>query len=118
MVPVGEECDDGNNVDGDGCSANCTVEEMCEFGEQTGWYAQYFNYLATHPDMNLSPGNWPDATHGDPESAVTPWNTDWYDVDYMCMTQVDGNLAFGDDFFPLDDTMCEVETHGGHEHHF
>ena len=27
----GEECDDGNNVDGDGCSANC-VEEICGDG--------------------------------------------------------------------------------------
>jgi cysteine-rich repeat protein len=25
-VDAGEECDDGNNADGDGCSANCTVE--------------------------------------------------------------------------------------------
>lgn len=27
MVDAGEDCDDGNNLDGDGCSANCTVEE-------------------------------------------------------------------------------------------
>jgi cysteine-rich repeat protein len=27
IVDPGEECDDGNTVDGDGCSANCTVEE-------------------------------------------------------------------------------------------
>ena len=26
MVEGGEECDDGNLVDGDGCSANCTIE--------------------------------------------------------------------------------------------
>jgi cysteine-rich repeat protein len=26
---VGETCDDGNNVDGDGCSSNCIIE--------TGW---------------------------------------------------------------------------------
>ena len=26
IVEVGVECDDGNNVDGDGCSAGCTVE--------------------------------------------------------------------------------------------
>ncbi|MBU3904562.1 MAG: DUF4215 domain-containing protein [Nanoarchaeota archaeon] len=23
---IGERCDDGNNVDGDGCSSTCTVE--------------------------------------------------------------------------------------------
>ena len=28
----GEECDDGNNVDGDGCSANCTYEPYCGDG--------------------------------------------------------------------------------------
>ena len=28
----GEECDDGNNVDGDGCSADCTVEGFCGDG--------------------------------------------------------------------------------------
>jgi cysteine-rich repeat protein len=28
----GEECDDGNNIDGDGCSANCTIEPFCGDG--------------------------------------------------------------------------------------
>ncbi|MBI5461320.1 MAG: DUF4215 domain-containing protein [Gammaproteobacteria bacterium] len=27
-----EQCDDGNNVDGDGCSATCTIEPMCGDG--------------------------------------------------------------------------------------
>ena len=33
ILDEGEECDDGNNVDGDGCSANCTEEtnEIPEF---------------------------------------------------------------------------------------
>ena len=31
-IPAGEQCDDGNTVDGDGCSANCTVEPMCGDG--------------------------------------------------------------------------------------
>ena len=34
-----EQCDDGNNVDGDGCSANCTIEEditVPEFGTIIG----------------------------------------------------------------------------------
>ncbi len=29
----GEECDDGNNEDGDGCSATCTLEPTCGDGE-------------------------------------------------------------------------------------
>jgi len=28
-----EQCDDGNNVDGDGCSAECTIEPYCGDGE-------------------------------------------------------------------------------------
>lgn len=28
ILDEGEECDDGNNEDGDGCSANCTIEEV------------------------------------------------------------------------------------------
>ena len=48
VVDPGEECDDGNNADGDGCSANCTAEapvcgngkvegnEACDDGNQVG----------------------------------------------------------------------------------
>jgi uncharacterized repeat protein (TIGR01451 family) len=32
-----EECDDGNNVDGDGCSANCTNEGICGTGTPGYW---------------------------------------------------------------------------------
>ena len=35
VLDVGEECDDGNTVDGDGCSANCTIEETNEIPEFT-----------------------------------------------------------------------------------
>ncbi len=35
VLDPGEECDDGNNIDGDGCSANCTTEEE-EFCRVTG----------------------------------------------------------------------------------
>ena len=31
-----EQCDDGNNLDGDGCSANCTIEEFCGDGIVNG----------------------------------------------------------------------------------
>ena len=27
IIQQGEQCDDGNNADGDGCSANCQIEE-------------------------------------------------------------------------------------------
>jgi cysteine-rich repeat protein len=32
VVDTNEQCDDGNNVDGDGCSATCTVEAFCGDG--------------------------------------------------------------------------------------
>lgn len=32
LIVPDEQCDDGNNVDGDGCSANCTVEPLCGDG--------------------------------------------------------------------------------------
>ena len=32
ILDPGEECDDGNNVDGDGCSADCTIEGFCGDG--------------------------------------------------------------------------------------
>ena len=32
VVSAGEECDDGNNDDGDGCSAACTIEPFCGDG--------------------------------------------------------------------------------------
>jgi len=31
-LDAGEECDDGNNVDGDGCSAKCTIDPYCGDG--------------------------------------------------------------------------------------
>lgn len=33
---TGEQCDDGNNTDGDGCSATCTVEPRCGDGITNG----------------------------------------------------------------------------------
>lgn len=37
ILEPGEECDDGNNDDGDGCSANCTIEDaICGDGVQEG----------------------------------------------------------------------------------
>lgn len=30
VIDAGEECDDGNSVDGDGCQADCTVTDSCD----------------------------------------------------------------------------------------
>jgi len=34
ILDKGEECDDGNNVDGDGCDADCKSEDIFDFCEQ------------------------------------------------------------------------------------
>ncbi|MBI5041354.1 MAG: DUF4215 domain-containing protein [Gammaproteobacteria bacterium] len=36
LVVPDEQCDDGNNIDGDGCSATCTLEPMCGDGIVNG----------------------------------------------------------------------------------
>ena len=36
ILELGEQCDDGNNVDGDGCQADCTVPLTCSDGTPNG----------------------------------------------------------------------------------
>lgn len=36
LLSVGEQCDDGNNISGDGCSAFCLLEDVCGDGVVTG----------------------------------------------------------------------------------
>lgn len=91
----------------------CQDVPMCEFGEQTGWYGEYFNYSREHPDMNLPSSEWPDAGHGDP---MGTWDTDWYTDAYYRFNQVDTSLTFGEDFFPFDSAPEEIDN--GHDYHF
>jgi cysteine-rich repeat protein len=120
-IDGGEQCDDGNTQGGDGCSAQCQLEDgpQCEEldPEQKGWHARYFNYPGVHPDMNLHPSLWPDDGHGDPQSDVIPWDTNWYDDDpYFRFSRIDSSLEFGADFFPLDIAIEEEDN--GHDYHF
>ncbi|MDP2812627.1 MAG: PA14 domain-containing protein [bacterium] len=117
VINEGETCDDANQSDGDGCTANCSLETtyQCEdLSSQNGWYGEYFNYLASHPDMNLPGDQWPDDGHGDPMGLS--WNTDWYDSSYFKFNRVDSNLEFGGNFFPFD--MAAEELNDGHDYHF
>ena len=117
VINEGETCDDANQSDGDGCTANCSLETtyQCEdLSSQNGWYGEYFNYLSSHPDMNLPGDQWPDDGHGDPMGLS--WNTDWYDNSYFKFNRVDSNLEFGGDFFPFD--MAAEELNDGHDYHF
>lgn len=111
-----EFCDDGNQIDGDGCTANCSLEtgyECEDITSQNGWYGMYYNYLAEHPDMNLPSSQWPDIGHGDP---MGTWNADWYGSQYYKFNRVDSNLEFGGNFFPMD--FAAEEIHNGHDYHF
>lgn len=97
---------------------NVVVYEVCnltceDLEGQSGWYGEYFNYSASHPDMDLPDFEWPDKTHGDP---LGSWTTDWYDSDYYRFNKLDANLEFGEDFFPFD--VIPEETHNGHDYHF
>ncbi|MAZ41009.1 hypothetical protein CL654_02740 [bacterium] len=119
VIEEGEMCDDGNISNGDGCNNSCELEALqCEdiYEQTTGWYGEYFNYLSSHPDMELPNNEWPDADHGDPLSASSAWDTDWYEDEYFTFSRIDGNLLFGGDWFPLDPVGEEITQ--GHEYHF
>ena len=92
-------------------------EDPCDFGDQTGWHGEYFNYSRDHSDMNLLSNLWPDKTHGDPMSGVAPWTADWYTEQYARFSQVDSDLTFGGNFFPFDPPKNE-EIDNGHDYHF
>ncbi|MDD2647033.1 MAG: hypothetical protein PHV78_03680 [Patescibacteria group bacterium] len=112
----GEECDDHNNINGDGCSATCELEQLtCPDIVGSGWYGEYFNYSIHHKDMNLPPSKWPDRTHGDPLSYVDPWTADWYDQSYFRFSRIDSSVDFGKNFFPFD--MAAEEIYYGHDFH-
>ncbi|MFA6254638.1 MAG: VWA domain-containing protein [Patescibacteria group bacterium] len=111
-----ETCDDGNIADGDGCSASCSLEQLTceELTEGSGWYGQYYNYSRDHQDMNLPGNEWPDDGHGDP---LGSWDTDdWYDSQYLKFTRIDNAITFGENFFPFDIAVEEIDN--GHEYHF
>src|SRR5690606_10125572 len=56
---------------------------------------------------------------GDPESDVTAWDTDWYNDDpYFVRDQIDADLNFGANFFPLDDVVAEDPAGSNHNYHF
>ncbi|MBU1092299.1 hypothetical protein KJ836_01320 [Patescibacteria group bacterium] len=108
----------GGFVDKVAVSRICESEpDPCEFGDQTGWYGEYFNYSRDHADMNMDSSLWPDKTHGDPMGDVAPWTADWYTQPYSRFWQIDPDLTFGENFFPFDPPKDE-EIDNGHDYHF
>jgi cysteine-rich repeat protein len=49
----GEQCDDGNTLDGDGCSANCTVENYYECVNGTMTTPSFCIYSPTNIELTL-----------------------------------------------------------------
>ena len=112
-----EECDDGNNDDGDGCSANCLLDDEVDCDDlvgQEGWFGEYYNYPKAHPDMDREMGNQPT---GDPLNWNEDWEHNWYDDSYYRFYRIDDDLEFGQEFFPFDMAPEEFEENG-HEHYF
>lgn len=54
ILDPGEECDDGNNIDGDGCDANCMVEEDGGEGCTPGYWKQEHHFDSW---VGYSPGD-------------------------------------------------------------
>ena len=85
VVGIGEECDDGNSVDGDGCDNNCTFT-TCGNGIQTAG--------EECDDGNAQPGDGCDATcHIEPE--VIPTVSEWGLVILTLLLLTGAKIYFG-----------------------
>lgn len=121
-----EQCDDGNNIDGDGCSAICTIEPMCGDGVVNPGEAcddgnnmngdgcsasctieAYCGDGILNEGEMCDDGNNIDGDGCSSECTVEPYCGDGkLDPGEMCD---DGNTANGDGCSAL----CEVEKSGG-----
>ena len=105
-----EACDDGNNVDGDGCSANCTVEaycgdgtldpgEQCDDGNTTNGDGCSALCSTEGGGEGCTPGYWKQSQHFDSYPAAYAPTTRFVD-------------AFGVNAFP-GKTLLQVLGQGG-----
>jgi len=65
--------------------------------ETGGFLGRYFNLPGDHPDVE---GPITGIVTGD-----SPFNHDWYEEQYYSFTRLDPDLAFGNDFFPVDEGL-------------
>lgn len=108
VLDPGEECDDGNLVDGDGCSAVCLVDEVVEpepcVKTKKNWYFKPKEYW---PVDSLEYYNWTWEQHI--LRAFLGWHTD--DASVLLMKQVialDLNAAAGVDVSSMMDTRYDA----------
>lgn len=94
VIDVSEECDDGNLVDGDGCSSVCLIETVDEcVDDKLAWY---YKPLDQWPVDSLEYWGW--TWHDDTIVSFFGWLTD--DASVLLMKQlitVDLNIANGVD---------------------
>jgi len=91
---------------------------FCELiDDQEGWLGSYFDYAQSHPDMNLPAEDW-GTTYGDPLSKSSSWSADWYNNKYLKFAQVDSDLDFGSNFFPMDHIEPDEGKVQGHNFYF
>jgi fibro-slime domain-containing protein len=86
-------------------AGTCDLPPECVQPSGSGWWGEYFNYLASHPDMEIGPPY--------PGPTPTPTEHDWYDDIYKTHEQIDVNLNFGPDldhWFPYDGTEWDDRT--------
>ena len=74
------------------------TEDVPDFDDcEDGYYADYFNLPADHPEMELDiAGLYP----GD-----LPGNHDWWDEPYFVRRELDSNLEFGSDWWPVNEGL-------------
>ncbi len=93
---TGEQCDDGNLISGDSCSATCELEcSNNDYNDQPGYWADYFNHT---PDGTEFQGPITDLTPGH-----TPFEYNWYNDEFFSFSRIDSNLKFGGNFFPVNE---------------
>ena len=71
IVDGGEQCDDGNTQDGDGCSSSCALEQNCGDG-------------VVNPGEECDDGNWDDGDGCSSNCTIETGSTCIQDADDAC----------------------------------
>ena len=137
---AGEQCDDGNNMDGDGCDATCQIEtpscgdgnidpgETCDPpGQPEGEPSECRDDCTYCGDMNIDTGEECDDGNNEPNDGCDPYcnlegggegcTPGYYkQPQHFCEWAYDPDDSFDDVFMvdaPGDDTLLEALSDGG-----